>query len=290
VTLLRALALTLGTAAVVTAPIVQHDAFAQGRRVVRRAAPPRAGGVVVAAYYRPLFLSPYYYDPFYDPWWYPYPYGWGRRYGYGYGYGYPAFREDSASLRLEVTPRETEVYVDGHYAGVVDDFDGMFQRLHIEPGTHEVTLYLPGYRSASQRVFLQHDRTFRIRHEMERRPAGEADDARPAAAPRAAPQTTRDRDPDLNRPPDRGAPSQRDNAVRGDSSFGAIAIRVQPADAEVFIDGERWDGPSNDEALVVQVAPGPHRVEVRRDGYRTYTGEVTVTAAETSPVNISLSR
>jgi hypothetical protein len=245
------------------------------------------GGVVVAAYYRPLFLSPYYYDPFYDPWWYPYSYGWGRPYGYGYGYG--AYRDDSASLRLQVSPRETEVYVDGYYAGVVDDFDGMFQRLHLEPGQHEVTLYLPGHRSASQRIFLQDQKTFRIRHEMEPRPAGEPDDARPAAAPRTtAPRTTRDRD--LNRPPDRRPPPDRDNAVRGDASFGAIAIRVQPADAEVFIDGERWEGPGDDEALVVQVAPGPHRVEVRRDGYRPYTGEVMVTAAETSAVNVGLSR
>ena len=86
-----------------------------------------------------------------------------------------------------------------------------------------------------------------------------------------------------------GAP-QEGGVVRGDSNFGAIAIRVQPADAEVRIDGERWEGPQDDEALVVQVAPGTHRIEVRKDGYRSYTAEVTVTAAETSPINVSLPR
>jgi hypothetical protein len=289
VTFLRALALSLGTAAVVTAPVVQHEAFAQGRRAVRRAAPPRAGGIVISAYYRPLFLSPYYYDPFYDPWWYPYPYGWYRPYGRPYGYGYGVGRDDSASLRLQVSPRETEVYVDGYYAGVVDDFDGMFQRLHLEPGQHEVTLYLPGYRTATQRIFLQDEGTFRIRHEMEQRPAGEPDDARPASARATAPPA---RGPDRDRTPPparRGGPDPQD-VVRGDASFGAIAIRVQPGDAEVFIDGERWQGPRDDEALVVQVAPGRHRLEVRKEGYRTYSGEVTVTASETAPVNVSLSR
>jgi hypothetical protein len=78
--------------------------------------------------------------------------------------------------------------------------------------------------------------------------------------------------------------------VRGDASFGAIAIRVQPADTEVLVDGERWEGPQGDEALVVQVAPGEHQIEVRKEGYRDYTAEVTVTAARTSPINISLPR
>jgi len=50
------------------------------------------------------------------------------------------------------------------------------------------------------------------------------------------------------------------------------------------------EGPQDDEALVVQLAPGPHRVEVRKEGYRSYTAEVTVTAAHTSPLNISLPR
>lgn len=51
----------------------------------------------------------------------------------------PAYPPDS-SLRLQVSPKETEVFVDGYYAGTVDDFDGMFQRLHLERGEHEVAL------------------------------------------------------------------------------------------------------------------------------------------------------
>lgn len=78
--------------------------------------------------------------------------------------------------------------------------------------------------------------------------------------------------------------------MRGDASCGAIAIRVQPADADVLIDGEAWDGPSSDEALVVQVAPGSHRVEIRKDGCRSFTAQVIVMAAETSALNVSLPR
>jgi uncharacterized membrane protein len=68
-----------------------------------------------------------------------------------------------------------------------------------------------------------------------------------------------------------------------------MSIRVQPANAEVFIDGERWES-SGEDRLVVQVAPGTHHVEVRRDGYRTYATDINVRPGETSTVNISLTR
>ena len=37
---------------------------------------------------------------------------------------------DSGSLRVIVDPEKTRVYVDGYYAGIADDFDGIFQRLY----------------------------------------------------------------------------------------------------------------------------------------------------------------
>jgi hypothetical protein len=174
------------------------------------------------------------------------------------------------------------VFVDGYYAGTVDDFDGVFQRLRLEPGAHDVTLYLTGHRTERRSLYLQDDRTVSIRHTMEPVAPGEAADPRPSAPPQL---------PSRRAPgPDTGRAPQQDDAVRGDPSFGAIAIRVQPADADVLIDGEQWEGPRDGEVLVVQVTPGAHRVEVRKEGYRSYSAEVRVTATETSPVNISLPR
>ena len=105
--------------------------------------------------------------------WYP-PFAYGRPY---------------SSLRLQIAPRETEVYVDGYYAGVVDDFDGAFQRLHIEPGQHTIQLYLTGHRTAEQQIYLQPGGTFRIRHTMEPLAAGEAAPARPSPPPRPSTST-----------------------------------------------------------------------------------------------------
>ena len=43
-------------------------------------------------------------------------------------------------MRFDVKPNDASVYVDGYYAGVVDDFDGAFQRLRTAPGGHEIEL------------------------------------------------------------------------------------------------------------------------------------------------------
>ena len=180
-------------------------------------------------------------------------------------------------MRLRVSPRNTEVFVDGYYAGIVDDFDGIFQRLRLEPGAHDLKLYLPGYRTFTQQILLQPDRTFSVRHEMVPLAPGEMPEPRPVAA-----------DPRPSREPEGAAVS--DGGADADDSFGAIAVRVQPADADVLIDGERWEGPADDEALVLQVAPGPHRIEVRRDGYRGYTARIEVRAGRTTPINVSLPR
>ena len=104
---------------------------------------------------------------------------------FGYAFGRP-----SSSLRLQISPRNTEVYVDGYYAGIVDDFDGFMQRLHLEPGQHTIQLYLTGHRTAEQQVYLQPGGTLRIRHTMEPLAAGEAAPARPTPAPRPSPPPT----------------------------------------------------------------------------------------------------
>jgi hypothetical protein len=70
-----------------------------------------------------------------------------------------------------------------------------------------------------------------------------------------------------------------------------VAIRVQPGDADILIDGERWaHGSSEDDRLIVQLADGPHQIEAQKDGYRRMSIEIEVHRGETSPVNISLTR
>jgi hypothetical protein len=247
-------------------------------------------GVVGRSYYRPFYYPsyyrPYYFAPFYGSYFYPPPFYWYPYAQAGYGY-----RVDGASLRVQVTPRDTEVFIDNYYAGTADDFDGLFQRLHVEPGAHDITLYREGYRTVRQRIYIQPTGTFRLRYMMVPLAAGEVAEPRPAEPPRppnapGAPPPAGAPVPQGAYPPPQGAYSPPGNPAESAS----LSIRVQPAGAEVFIDGERWQGAAADERLIVQVTPGVHHVEARSNGYRTYESDITVRPGEMSTVNISLSR
>ena len=72
------------------------------------------------------------------------------------------------------------------------------------------------------------------------------------------------------------------------SRFGVLSIRVQPPNADVLIDGQRWRGPESEERLVIQVSEGTHRVEVQKDGYQKFSTDVQVRRGETAPLNVSL--
>jgi hypothetical protein len=110
--------------------------------------------IVVRPIRPPIFVGGFGfgYPYLYNPWW-------AADYGYGYSpYGpYPAYGGysawDVASLRLQITPREAEVFVDGYRAGIVDNFDGIFQRLHVRPGGHDLVVYMPGFRTFSEHIY-----------------------------------------------------------------------------------------------------------------------------------------
>lgn len=117
-----------------------------GVAVARRTPRPSGGGtIVVPGGWYPWGWGGYgfagYYG-LYDPWYYG---GYGGYGGYGYRSQYYQTRRDDGSVRLKVKPRDASVYVDGYYAGRVDDFDGVFQSLPLEPGPHRIEVQLDGY-------------------------------------------------------------------------------------------------------------------------------------------------
>jgi hypothetical protein len=88
--------------------------------------------------YGPAGRGHFYFDLYYNSYiWHPYSV---YRYGSYGSYGYPV-----GELRLKVHPRDAQVFIDGYYAGRVDDFDGVFQSLRLEEGEYQVEIVLPGY-------------------------------------------------------------------------------------------------------------------------------------------------
>lgn len=264
------------------AALAPFEAEAQ-RRAVRR---PSSRSVVAVSprvfhpfYYRSAFFYPGFYPSFYAGLYHPFfysPYYWGY---YGH-YPYPPYGwryyDDTGSARIQVSPRHAEVFVDGYYVGTADDFDGVFQRLHVPAGEHELAVYLEGYKTISQKVLFRRGATLKVSYEMQPLAPGEANDPRPAPDPNArAPQD----------PTQRGV---RPYMRSPQAEFGTLSLRIQPDDAEVFVDGEQWDRPAGEDRFTIDLPAGPHRLEVRKDGFRTYTRTVDIRPRQTVTLNVSL--
>jgi hypothetical protein len=123
-----------------------------------------------------------YYGGYYGGFYAPYGYG-----GYGYGGyggdyggyydpwygGYPTYQsnathKDEGALKLKIKPREAEVYVDGYFAGVVDDFDGLFQKLRVETGSHRIEVRAAGYEPLTIDVRVAADHTTTYQGELKK--------------------------------------------------------------------------------------------------------------------------
>jgi hypothetical protein len=281
------------------------DAAAQRRGGYRPPVRVRTA-VVVRAGYRPYYYRPFLYSGFYSPFYSGFYSGWYPFYAqYPYPYGRYYYSGSWASARIEVKPRDAQVYVDGYLVGMVDEFDGVFQRLDLPTGEHEIVVYLRGHRSYRQKTLFRPGESYHFKAILEPLPAGAPDEPAPQASENrpdpnnpTAPRDPRDpyiRDPYPRQPPpgDRGRtlplPERPgDRRAPESSNFGTLNIRVQPGDAVVVIDGEKWDSPEGGSRLIVQLSGGSHRVEVRKDGFKPYTATIQIRPGETQALNISL--
>ena len=204
------------------------------------------------------------------------------------------FAPPDAAVRFEVKPKQTLVYIDGYYAGVVDDYDGTFQRLYTAPGPHEITLFLEGYQTHSARVYLQPDNTFKFRHQIQKLGPGETSATPPEPAP---PPPSQQPYPGPRAPYGRRQPPSGDGAPqeglppgaaqeRG-TGRGTLELTLQPADADVLVDGQSWQRTGADH-VTMDLSAGEHNIQVRKAGYVGYLTDVEIRPGETTPLNVNL--
>lgn len=266
----RALALVAAAVALLTA-----DAAADGRGGHHGGAGRPGHG--------PVYVPTYGYGwGFYGPWWPGYgfysagfwPYGWASPYPYAVA------ADGEASVRVQVTPPEAEVFVDGYSAGTVDHYDGLFERLGVAPGEHTIELYLQGYRSARQDLHVEPGGSYKIRYQMEPLAPGEPAPTRPVPPePLPTPETGASRG--VAAPPPTGV-------ATAPAGFGILLLHTQPEDVDVFVDGGRWTASHG--TLTLHLPPGRHHLELRRDGYLPFTTDVDIAPGEESPLNVMLPR
>jgi hypothetical protein len=205
-------------------------------------------------------------------------------------YPYPPYPvgPPDASVHLDVTPQDAEVYVDGYYAGVVDDFDGMWQRLRVWPGQHEITVYRDGYRAIHERAYLARDRTFTIKRQLEKLSPEEVAEPRPIPAPLPAGAQPPESFPRNGRRAPPNAPSPDAPRTASSNSAGSLTLHVEPSDASVLIDGQPWSATERQSTVVIDLSQGRHVIQVRKVGYVGYLTEVEVRAGENTSVDVTL--
>jgi hypothetical protein len=80
----------------------------------------------------------------------------------------PGVGRPYGGVRIDLAERDAEVFVDGYYAGIVDDFDGSFQQVNLEPGPHRIELRLDGFEPVSFEVNVEPGRIIRYRTRLRR--------------------------------------------------------------------------------------------------------------------------
>lgn len=122
--------------------------------------------IIAPRYYgsRGYYAAPYRgYRPYYFRPWTQLSFGIYRGYSvpyvYSYAYPVPVYGYDRppapvmigpsspyyGGVSLEISPSDGEVFVDGTYAGYVEDFDGTQQPLTLTAGAHRIEIRAPGY-------------------------------------------------------------------------------------------------------------------------------------------------
>ena len=94
--------------------------------------------------------------------------GYGRGY---YGYGYPGYVAAAPSrayggIVLQAAPRGAQVFADGHYVGVVEDFDGTRDQLSLGAGVHRIEIRAAGSQTEVVDVNVQPRQTIVYQAQM----------------------------------------------------------------------------------------------------------------------------
>ncbi len=261
-------------------------------------------------YYRYRYCNGYYGDPYY----YSTPFG---HYGYSrlglyfgfrgyypydpyYGYygppvevvidGGQAEGRSVGALDINVRPKDTEVFLNGHYVGTTGNYDGYPQFLWLEEGEYELIFYKAGFETERRiydvRTGLQIDIGFQMK-------PGEAVD----------PETLSHRSvpPESFGVPEEG--EEGSDQILADAVVGAegepgpidarevpgrVRVTVEPVDASVYVDG-RFVGTGQQVSGAqgaILVDAGRHVIEVVHPAYEAQSVRFEVDAGQELEVEV----
>lgn len=270
-----------------------------------------------------------YYGPSYYPWfWYRgYPYWYYGPGAYYYPYDRHGYtdRGTLGALDLDVSPGKAEIYLDGRYVGIADQYDGFPQYLWLEKGTYDVVLFRDGYRTVARQISIYpgmvisvddrlepgestrpeemmtpkstERRDARLRDERERRERLEAEerDGRGGEDWRDRVREDRDRWANGEREGRRGWDRDEEGRDHDGHSHdgdrgGRLRLEVEPEDASIYLDG-KFVGTASEMADLrsgLSVSPGKHKLAIVRPGHKAEELDFEVEAGKVVDLEIEL--
>ena len=187
------------------------------------------------------------------------------------------------ALDLDLRPKKTEIYVDGAYVGVADQFDGFPRYLWLDEGTYELAFYKEGYQTIFRQYTIFPGVTIAVDDRMQPGQAVLPTPPASAYSPAAEP------DPEL----EGGAESGDMLPPAGFTDDGGrVVVTASPSDAAVYLDGH-FVGIAAELAELtagLMVEPGDHLVDVIRPGYESQRLPLSVAAGERVELELALQR
>lgn len=277
-------------------------------------------------YYRGAYWGGYGFYPWYVStwWWWGSPYwGWGWNWWPPQTYGVTEDvvygRARFAAVETDISPEESEVWLDGQYVGSADDFDGFPDYLYLKPGKYHIEFKVVGYEPAVVDLEVARGEISKVDQKLKRlagtskfqefpksrgmpygryfgpggKPAGDERAPRVGERYDVVPYGTgaaTDDDFDLpppktDRKPPSAVPSTRPGRAR-------LRFSVLPEDAAIYVD-DKYVGAGEDlnnspRGLITD--PGSHGVVVTRPGYKTKTVQVEAKAGQPIDVVVDLEK
>ncbi len=239
-------------------------------------------------WYRSHFFHPYYYwPPFYGP----------HYYGNYYGAYYAS---NAGAIDLNVKPKRAQVFLNGHYIGNTDKYDGFPSYLWLKRGTYEVIFYLDGHETVRKIYSPQPGVVIKERFHLN---AGEAispdklsDPPQSTVAERRTPRSPDESHPRARRRYYRVKEEAQEAPVEDEAldireDPGLLNLSVTPEDASIYLDG-RFLGTGADlprkRGLILD--PGDHVLEITRPGWRPKKLEFSLKEGEDLQMNVKLDK
>jgi hypothetical protein len=265
------------------------------------------GGGFRSGFFFPAFWGSFYFG-------FPYPYGYYGPWGYyGDGYyndGYYRGRDtEQGALDLDLSPADTQVYVNGEYVGKVDDFDGWPTYLWLDPGTYDIVFYREGYKTLARQVTIYRGLVVDWDDKLEQGPSIRPQDLETKTHERRDARVEQDREmrdraehgmPQAPPPPPpsgnwrdrvRGERNRHeDGDYRDEARSARLHLAVTPSDASVYLDG-RFIGTGEDVARMssgLMIDAGPHKLSVVRPGRHAEERQFEIKTGEPLDLSIDL--